>query len=469
MGKNIVFLSIFDLTEVQFAIGQGLAERGHAIHWITTNELWTAWLVEQGVDRSAIQELVYSRSDFVSPDEKSRLVSEIVTAESKADLTVNQGLMMDRFVMYKNKPDINEYMLLYYRDVKRFLQQVHADFVFDEPTNSSELITYLICCELGIPFLSPADMRIPPRRVLFYVGYGQGSTYAPTSPSHNDAESGRKLIQEFAESRSLPSFFNELSRQKAVTVRKAAASSSNRLKLFFRGSRKSLTHHDVSERLQTVTRRVVNGFYMRRLRRYDSLDEISGRIAFYPLHVQPEASIDVLGSFFSDQLKLIKDIRRSLPFDMTLVIKEHPHFLGLRGPSFFRQLCRLPNVKLVSYSVSAHDIYARASLVFTVTGTAAYEAGLLGIPAITFVPMFFGGLSTVKCCSDVTKLKDLAFEMLQGMPRDLEADSCLMADLVGRSFEGYWTDPLFDPSVLDPDNIRLLREAFVSVVEGSAG
>lgn len=468
MGKSIVFLSIFDLTKVQFAIGQGLSERGHSIHWITTDELWTDWLVGQRVDRSVIQELVYNKSDFVSSDEKSRLVSEIVTAESKADLTVNQSLMMDRFVMYKNKPDINEYMLLYYRDVKRFLRKVHADFVFAEPTNSNELITYLICSELGIPFLFPADMRFPRRRVLFYSGYGQGSIYASMSPSGNDVKRGRKLIQEFAESRPVPLFFRRLSREKVVTVRKAATSSANRLKLLFRDRRRNLTHHDFSERLQTVVRRVVNGFCMRHVCHYDSLDKISGRIAFYPLHVQPEASIDVIGSFFSDQLKLIKDIRRSLPFDVTLVVKEHPHFLGLRGLSFFRQLRRVPNVKLAPYSVSTFDIYARASLVFTVTGTAAYEAGLLGIPAITFVPMFFGGLSTVRCCTDVTQLKPLVFEMLQGLPRDVEADSRFLDDLVGRSFEGYWTDPLLDPSVLESENIRLLQKAFAQVVESVA-
>jgi hypothetical protein len=259
--------------------------------------------------------------------------------------------------------------------------------------------------------------------------------------------------------------FNKLSKAKVVTPRKVKAASVNRLKLLFSGRRKSLTHHDLSERLENVVSRVINGFYLRHVCRYDSLEDIKGKIAFYPLHVQPEASIDVLGSFFSDQLKLIRDIRRALPFDVTLVIKEHPNFLGQRGPSFFRRLRRLPNVRLIPHTVSSFDVYNRASLVLTVTGTAAYEAGLLGIPAITFAPMFFSGLSTVRSCFAVLKIKDLAFEMLQGLPRDMEADCRFMDDLVGRSFEALWTDPLFDPSVLEPDNIKLLRSAFTQLVE----
>lgn len=141
MGESIVFSSIFDLTKMQCAVGRGLAEREHSIYWITPNELWTDWLAARAVDRSAIQELVYGKSDYVSPGERHRLVAEIVAAESKADLTVNQSLMMDRFVMYKNRPDINEFMLLYYRDVKRMLLQLRADFVFAELTNVNELMT----------------------------------------------------------------------------------------------------------------------------------------------------------------------------------------------------------------------------------------------------------------------------------------------------------------------------------------
>jgi hypothetical protein len=100
-----------------------------------------------------------------------------------------------------------------------------------------------------------------------------------------------------------------------------------------------------------------------------------------------------------------------------------------------------------------------------VSGTAAYEAGLLGIPAVTFAPMYFGGLSSVHYCEDITKLKSLVVELLSSARRDLEADSRFMAELMAKSFDGYWTDPLFDPAVMEPENLKLLARAFAEVVE----
>jgi hypothetical protein len=465
MGKSVVFVSIFDLTKVFYEMAESLRQRGHRVSWITTNELWTKWLLERGVAPDDVLELVYDKADFVTSDEKARLTAEIVMAEAGADLTVNQCLMADRFVIYKNKPDINEYMLLYYRDIKRFLKDKHADVVIGEPTDSNELVTHIICRELSIAFLSAADMRYPACRVIFNSGYDQRTLVSPDSSEEHDASLGRRLIDEFAMRRARPASFKKLTEEKVVSVSKVARATANRLRLLDPRRRRHLTYHDLSERLGTASRRIVNGFYLRHLCRYDQLENIEGRVALYPLHVQPERSIDVQGSFYSDQIKLIKDIRRSLPFDVTLVVKEHPNFLGLRGPGFFREIRRIPNVKILSHEESTFDIYQRAALVLTVTGTAAYEAGLLGVPAVMFAPMYFGGLSSVFCCSDIMQLKPLVFRLLNGVNRDMDADSRFIAELMAKSFEGYFTDPLFDAAVMEPDNLRLLAHAFAEVIE----
>ena len=468
MTKNVVFVSIFDLTRVFYEIALALVERGHRVFWITTSEVWTDWLVAQGVERTDIRQLVYDRSDFITAPERQELLARIVASERNTDLTVNQTLLMDRFILYKNKPDINEYMLLYYRDIRAFLQSKQADIVFAEPTNSNEMITYLVCRELGVPFLAPWDMRFPNQRFIFNDGYLQSDLVSAPPAESVDVDLGRELLERFSETQSVPFTFRKFSEEKVVSARKAASSTVSRLRLLSQSSRRNLTHHDLSERLGTAARRVVNGFYLRHLCHYDDWSKLEGRLAFYPLHVQPESSIDVQGSFFSEQLKLIKDIRRSLPFDTTLIVKEHPNFLGQRGRSFFRQLRRIPNVKLVRYDLSAFDIYKRVSIVFSITGTCAYEAGMLGIPAVTFTRMYFGGFSSIRYCPEIAGLKGLVFELLDGFERDSGADCRFMAELMARSFSGYWTDPFFDPSVMDPANIGLLIDAFTRVLQSDS-
>ena len=228
--------------------------------------------------------------------------------------------------------------------------------------------------------------------------------------------------------------------------------------------KRGLTHHDLSGRVMLALKRVINGFYMRRICRYDLLDSTTGRICYYGLHVQPEASIDVLGSYFSDQLKLIKDIRRALPFDTTLVVKEHPNFLGIKPIAMFRQIRKIPNVKLVHHDTSSFDIYQRASLVVTVSGTTAYEAGLLGIPAIVFSPMYFEGLSSVRYCPDITQLQSIAGELLSGFERDFEADCRFMDELMAHSYPGRWGNPLTNPDLFEEENIENLVHGCLDVV-----
>lgn len=461
MKKNICFISIFDLTKVYYEMALRLEQYGHQCFWMTTNPEWTTWLVSRGVKREAIIELVFTEEDFLCNSEKTNIIHEITETESVASRTVNLCLMADRFVMGGNRYDISDYVLLYYQHVKRYLVEKSIDIVFGEPTNTNEMIAELLCQQLGIYFLSPQSLRFPTNR--FFFGLGVGTGVMTSSGNGQSAESANVIIERFRESHTHPAYFY-LHNHKTLNIRKNLRSIHNRLKNSFI-PKHHLTHHRFIGRLLLKLRKTINSIYLTHLYRYDELDKIHGKIAFFGLHVQPEASIDVMGPFFSDQLKLVKDIRRSLPFDTTLVIKEHRNFLGAKPLSFFYELSSMPNVKLVSPYVSTFDIYKRASLVLTISGTTAYEAGLLGIPAITFAKMFFSGFSSVYYCSDITQLKPLAFRLLIGFNPNKDADEIFMAQILRNSYPGYWTDPLTDPSVMDSVNLESLFAGFQDVLE----
>ncbi|MEZ5357618.1 MAG: hypothetical protein R3F48_02225 [Candidatus Zixiibacteriota bacterium] len=463
MKRRIVIVSIFDLTRVFYKIAEALRAAGHDVFWITTQEIWTNWLKEQGERDEAILQLVYSPEKFLSVSEKASLMPQIVAAEANADLTVNQCMMMDQFIMQKNKPDINDYMYLYYRDIKAFLQRIDATDVIAEPTNSNELITFMLCRELGIRFISPRDMRYPTNRVLFFSSYLQNEII-PCGENETGV-TGKELVDSFEIKKAPPYYFKKNSKMSALAPKKLASAARNRSTRQKIDSGNSLTHHDLSGRVRLAVKRTVNSRYMRHIYKYDHLEDIKCGIAYFGLHVQPESSIDVLGSYFSHQLKLIQDIRRALPFDTTLVVKEHPNFLGIKSLSFFDELRRIPNLALVKHDVSSFDIYERASIIFTVSGTPAYEAGLLGLPAVMFAPMFFGGLSSVRFCSDLTMLRGQVYHLLTDFSRDYEADCAFMESLIAKSHPGFWSDPVNYPHVLEDDNVTKLQTAFVKAIE----
>jgi hypothetical protein len=103
---------------------------------------------------------------------------------------------------------------------------------------------------------------------------------------------------------------------------------------------------------------------------------------YYPLHVDPEASTMVMSPMHTDQLSVIEALSKSLPGDMILVVKEHLPMLGKRPKRFYEQIKRMPRVKLVSPSINAHDLINSSEGVAVITGTAAFEAVLLGKKAI---------------------------------------------------------------------------------------
>jgi hypothetical protein len=456
--SNIVFVSLFGLTELYWEIARRLTADGYRVCWMTTNEYWTAFLVSQGVPRDDILQLIYAPSDFVTGAERETLCDALTRCEKQSSLSVNQALLMDRFITDRPRPDINEYILLYYRDIRRFLEANKTRWVFAEPTNANDLITYMVCRELGLAYVSPRDMRYPPRCLLFFDGYRQ-ERLIPRKDGKT-AVDGREVIERFAAGQSTPYYFEKLSRLPAIHAGKIVRSVVRRLKTRNLVSGRSLTHYDAWGRVKLAMRRSISSFYLRRLCRYDDIERLDGKLVYYGLHVQPENSIDVFGSYVSDQLKLIKDIRRALPFDATLIVKEHPNFLGMKSIRFFCEVKKIPNVKLVRHDLSSFDIYRRVSLVVTVSGTIAYEAGLLGIPAVTFSPMYFGGLSSVFYRESPSALQNLAPGLLNGFERDYKADCDFMSTLIGNSHDAYWTDPLFDRTVLNPENITRLADAF---------
>lgn len=461
-GKRLLFLSIFDHTMLFQALADRLAEHGHRTFWITTDSKWTGWLVSRNVARADILELIHVPSSAESQPDDQALLQAIAECERSGDLTMNQVLAMDRFARHLPEDEANAWLRRYFRDIRQFLSDKRIDIVFGEPTNANELVTCMICRELGIPFLAPRDMRFPLGRLIFTAGHLPQTLVGGCGYGAPDEVS--RLLGELAARRTTPYYFDRLRRSNVVNWRQIKRAAKNRLGRITAGHRHGLAYHRLTSRLRTTARRMVNGLYLRRIMRYDNLGDIANRIAFYPLHVQPEASIDVCGSYVSDQLKLIRDFRRALPFNMTLVVKEHPNFLGLKGRSFFRELRKIPNVRLISHELSNFDVYRRAALVLTVSGTPAYEAAMLGIPAITMAPMFFGDFSMIRYCDNVSRLKEIVEDLMISRGRNYFHDCRVMTRLLERSYAGYWTDPVFDSSVLNDGNLAELTAAFQDVI-----
>ena len=120
-------------------------------------------------------------------------------------------------------------------------------------------------------------------------------------------------------------------------------------------------------------------------------DEIkSENFIYFPLHLQPEMTTDVLGGQYADQILAIEKLRTIIPSDLAIYIKENPKQTGrLRSPSFFNRLEQIENLKFISPEAPSFDLIKKSSAVATITGTAGWEALRMKKPVIVFGTPFW--------------------------------------------------------------------------------
>lgn len=149
-----------------------------------------------------------------------------------------------------------------------------------------------------------------------------------------------------------------------------------------------------------------------RFPRYDAVDP-SESYAFFPLHYEPELALMMYAPYFSDQLWLVKNIAQSLPLHFKLYIKEHPAMLTLRDPVFYRELRKIPNVKLLDPKLNSIPIIKYAKLITVITSTVGWEGAFFKKPVITFGSILFNTLSMVRRCKAIEDLPWMIKEALE--------------------------------------------------------
>lgn len=135
--------------------------------------------------------------------------------------------------------------------------------------------------------------------------------------------------------------------------------------------------------------------------------------AYFALHAEPEAFFPFSAPFYTDQQWVIAQVARSLPLHYKLYVKDHPCMVGSRKLAYYKEIKKIPNVKLIDPTISSLELIQNSKLVTTVAGTAGWEGILFKKPVIIFGASLYHKLSMVKLCSDITKLPYLIKEQLE--------------------------------------------------------
>lgn len=136
--------------------------------------------------------------------------------------------------------------------------------------------------------------------------------------------------------------------------------------------------------------------------------DLKKRYVYFPLHLQPEMTTDTIGDIYRDQLLAVEKLRRFIPADWHIYVKENPKQAAMcRGKYFFKRIGTIPNVSYVARTFDTYELMKHSQFVATITGTAGYEAITGGKPVVIFGRAWYKRLPGVFIYNDNLCLDDI--------------------------------------------------------------
>ena len=448
--RNVAFVSNYYKTEFFSEIAKRLREEGVGVYWFSVNSRIDARLREDYPAESVL----YLGKGY--KDKRSEKVGEF---------KLNELIHGDRALRHY-QGWATDYLVNIQKPVYEFIRRNEIGLVLGEITWAHELLIHRICSqqkELGSRYLNLHTVRIPNGRFAFFEDEFQSKIHevAPSAAGPLQAvpsEAGCAFKVE------KPAYL--AMNDKALRKSRSVAERLKKIKRFI--TEENIDPDDPTLipdrwiRFKVRAAEEVNR-ELYRLVKKTPFEEVKGRKYVYvALHKQPEASIDVMGRYYDDQLLNITNLWRIVPDDWLVVVKEHTNAIGDRGPGFYRALKRLRNVVLVDELADSYDLIKQSELVATVTGTVAYEAALMGKRSITFAPAFFNRFGLCRNVG-VETLRDAG--NIQALLASFSDDGVEAAsrEILEQSFEGVIGDTFANPGCIEKGNIDKIAKAILTV------
>ena len=124
-----------------------------------------------------------------------------------------------------------------------------------------------------------------------------------------------------------------------------------------------------------------------RMHRNDACQAVDFQKAYvyFPLHLQPEKTTDVLGGIYEDQLLALERLSRLIPSDWKIYVKENPkQSYYKRSELFFLRCSYIDNVVFVPPETDTFELTRNSQFVATINGTVGWEAITAGKKVLCF-------------------------------------------------------------------------------------
>jgi hypothetical protein len=463
---RLAFITSAYRTIFDHAVALRLEDAGHEVYWLSPNNRWARWLLQQGVPPERILDITARGAEWggkgTEVGEEDR--DELRALERASGWNVYDLILMDDLLSRRSTSHALRYLAACARHARAFLANQGIDAVAGELTWAFELIVSQVCASLGVAFLRATSIRIPDGRFAFFPGRQETSPLCFREPGPEEREQARRFLQEYRSRPAPPAYMSINWSVLRVEWRRTC------LLLKHLADVAGDPFDETTLRpLPLVGKYLAKAWRARRNRRSRLFHKPTlppGRpFVLYTLHLEPEASIDVLGSPFCNQVELVRALARTLPVTHELWVKEHRVALPNRSAAFYRELSAIPGVRLIDPFASSLALIPHAELVIAVTGTACYEAALLGWPAVTLAPTVFDPILAGRFNPFAGSLTDLLDSLRDRPGRSDEERLDFLAWLLAQSWPGMMGDALWLPDSLRDENVGCVAAAYAAALQ----
>jgi len=451
---NICFVACFNKTIFFNKIAEELKRDRVNVFWISVSKKWTNYLVENGTNPKNILQLQNGEAYTFDIGKVNKTIESI---ENQSIHTFKQVYYMDRVLKEEQWSDVSILFSYIVAKVEDFLISNNIEVVFGETTAAHEVLISMLSNTIGKQYLKPHTIRMPDDRFVFFQGHLEDEIFKLKSDDFTFEESSVCLLN-YKEKKPKPYYFNihnkssnffnwNFYRKKIEKIWDMYSESKTNF------SEKSLYHHLFIEKKYL---RTLNKYKIKKMVKFHTIGT-KGKYVLFTMHVQPEASIDVLGIENNNQYELIKVLATNLPFGYTLLVKEHSNALGLRDAKYMQNIAKIPGVLLVDPFQNTSELLEYVEMTYTISGTIGIEASILGKKSVSLSPMFYNVLPNSFFDKNPFNIKSHLETIERNVVKELDTSFYAYSQY---THKGFISDPVSLPYCISSENIKDVSKAF---------
>lgn len=442
--------------------GEALEEIGFEVYWVCSTRSEAVFLRKNAlIPSNRILDTTIGFKGKESNIEESHII--LSKLEYKDKPRVYDIILMDRVLRHKKTTEALAYIVHLDKVLLHFFIKNEISLVSSGRDTALQLMSMIVSNKLGIPWVVPTRLRIPMETYGFCTGPETDNFIKLFNPQKTDSQWAETILKNFNNFHYRPALkvATRNFRDVIFMIPIHLATFAKLLKQSYWDWGNDYSNYSIKKTIFLYIRRRINMLGYKLFSPYSPIG--TKPFCIYALHTQPESSIDVAGSYFSDQIALITYIARSLPASHELYVKVHPTDVDGKPLSFYKRIKRIPGVRLINYDVSSRDLVKKASIVFTLTGTIGYEAGLMGKQVITFAKNFYNDLPTVNYCDAPPRLPYFVDHLINKDTPDNSEEQILnfLKDYRCRIFDGEVNRGYGEkPTTLNSQDLVTLQKAY---------